>query len=33
MCRHQNDQHSQRFLLQFLTNDIKDFAKAEFAKK
>lgn len=33
MCRHKSDQHSQRFLLQFLANDIKDFAKTEFAKQ
>lgn len=33
MCRHFNDTHSQRFLLQFLANDIKEFAKAEFAKQ
>jgi len=33
MCRHQNDQHSQRFFLQFLSNDIKEFAKMEFAKQ
>lgn len=32
MCRHRQEIHSQRFLLHFIANDIKDFAKNEFAK-
>jgi phosphatidylinositol-bisphosphatase len=32
LCRHQNDQLSQRFILLFLSNDIKDFARMEFEK-
>lgn len=33
LCRHKQDQLSQRFLLLFLSNDIKEFAKAEFEKQ
>lgn len=33
MCRHQNNQYSERFLLQFMANDIKEFAKAEYTKQ
>ncbi|KAG5681858.1 hypothetical protein PVAND_011265 [Polypedilum vanderplanki] len=32
LCRHQNDQFSQKFLLLFLSNDIKDFARVELEK-
>ncbi|KAL7033635.1 hypothetical protein ACKWTF_007654 [Chironomus riparius] len=32
LCRHKQDQLSQRFLLLFLSNDIKEFAKIEFDK-
>lgn len=32
LCRHRNDQLSQRFILMFLTNDIKEFARLEFEK-